>query len=97
MVYDSEYQHNPQSPASQQLSAVSRTQRSNKRQRADSAEAMLAPQPSLIAAECSGASECHPHSASQHDLCQAAPEATQQSTIEQVSTLQLLHKHDVFA
>ena len=92
VVYDSECQHNPQSPASQQLSGVSHTQRSHKQGRADSGEAMLAPQPSLLAAECSGAS-ASPHSASQHNLCQAAAEATQQATIEEVGALQLLHKH----
>ena len=91
VAYDSACPYNAQLPAFQQLSGMSHTQRSHKLRRSDSGEAMLAPQSSLLAAECSGAS-ASPHSVSQHDLCQAAAEATQQATIEEVS-LQLRHKH----
>lgn len=83
-LHDSEYQHNPQSPASQQLSEVVPTQHSHKWHKPDSGEAGQVPQLSLAAAECSGASESRPHFASQHDMCQAAPETTQQATIEEV-------------
>ena len=86
-LHNSEYQQNPQSPASQQLSGVLPTQHSRTWHRPDSGDAMLVPQPSLVAAECSGASESHPNLASQHDTCQAAPETTQQATIEEVSDL----------
>ena len=87
-LHSSEYQHNPQSPASQQLSGVLPAQHSRTWHRPDSGEAMLVPQPSLVAAECSGASESHPNFASQHDICQAALETTQQATIEEVGDLQ---------
>lgn len=86
-LHNSEYQHNLQSPASQQLSGVVPTQHSHDWHRPDSGEALLVPQPSLIAAQCSGASESHPRSASQLDICQAALETTQQATIEEVSAL----------
>ncbi|KAL3162424.1 hypothetical protein ABBQ32_010094 [Trebouxia sp. C0010 RCD-2024] len=85
VTYDSEY--NPPSPASQQQSRVSHTQRSHKRHKADSSKALPAPRPSsalLLAPECSGASQGGSQAASQQGVCQAAPETTQQATIEEV-------------
>lgn len=87
VMYDSEYQYNSASPASQQRSEDSHTQRSHKRHKADSGEALPAPWPSsalLLAPECSGASQGASQAASQQGMCQAAPETTQQATIEEV-------------
>ena len=87
VVYDSENQHAPPSPASQQMSGVSHTQRGHKRHRSDSGEALPAPWSHtalLLAPEWSGASQGGSQAASQQGICQAAPEATQQATIEEV-------------
>lgn len=84
---DSEYQHHPASPASQQLSGISHTQRNHKRHKADSGEVLPALRPAsalLLAPECSGASQGCSQAASQQGICQAAPETTQQATIEEV-------------
>ena len=84
VVYDSEYRLAIQSP--QQQFGLSTAASGRKRQRAEndiagpSHAARL-----LLAPECSEASQGHPHTAQHTEACQAAPEITQQATIQEVS------------
>lgn len=87
VVYDSENRLATQSPSfSQQQFGLSTAASGRKRQRAENdvagpshaARVMLSP-------ECSEASQGHPHTAQHTEACQAAPEITQQATIQEVS------------
>jgi len=86
VVYDSEYRLATQSPLSRQQFGLSTAASGRKRQRAETdiagpshaARVLLSP-------ECSEASQGHPHTAQHTEACQAAPETTQQATIQEVS------------
>ena len=86
VVHDSEYQRATKSPMSQQHSGNHVAAHDRKRQRTDGDTAGPASQhhaADVLSPECSGASAGHPNAA-QHETFQAAPEVTQQGTIQQV-------------
>lgn len=80
VVYDSKYRLATQSPVSQQQIGLSTAASGRKRQRAENdihaARVLLSP-------ECSEASQGHPHTAQHTEACHAAPEITQQATIQE--------------
>ena len=84
VVYDSEYRLAIQSP--QQQFGLSTAASGRKRQRAEND--IAGPSHAarmLLSPECSEASQGHPHTAQHTEACQAAPETTQQATIQEVS------------
>ena len=85
VVYDSEYRL-AQSPLSLQQFGLSSAASGRKRQRAEND--IAGPSHAarmLLSPECSEASQGHPHTAQHTEACQAAPETTQQATIQEVS------------
>ena len=91
VVYDSEFQHAPRSPGFQQHIGVPAAASGHKRQRTDSGTASPAHQQQaaslMLSPECSEASQGHVQVAQHHETCQAAPETTQQATIQEVSSV----------
>jgi len=86
VVYDSEYRLATQSPVSQQQFGLSAAASGRKRQRIE--KDIAGPSHAahmLLSPECSEASQGHPHTAQHTEACQAAPENTQQATIQEVS------------
>ena len=86
VVYDSEFQHAPRSPSFGVPAAAS----GHKRQRTDSGTASPAHQQQaaslVLSPECSEASQGHVQVTQHQETCQAAPETTQQATIQEVSS-----------
>ena len=94
VVYDNNHAHSTQSPASQHISGLSPAQQIHKQARSASGNAELAEQAEsglMLSPECSGASQGHLQDTSQHEMCQMAPEPTQQATIQEVHHLHFLH------